>query len=142
MLTSDLAETVRSHAGLFETEHWPVIDVPRATTITLDVRAACRSALPARLLTTTSFDEFMSWLALPDYAHVFERTSMPLEVAVYAAKRLTIHSHATVIVTGAPTIMLVEHLVIHDHGRLALNTPARVVLGRLEKRAATAGAVD
>jgi hypothetical protein len=142
MLTPDLAESVRSRAGLFEPESWPVIHVPRATTITLDIRASRRSALPARLLTTRSFDEFESWMALPDYGHVFDRTSVPFEVAVYVAKRLIIDSHAAVVITGAPAILLVEHLVIHDLGRLTLNTPARVVLGRLEKRAAAAFAVD
>lgn len=142
MLIPDLAEPVQSRAELLEPARWPVIHVPRAATITLDVRASRRSALPARLLTTRSFDELASWMSLPDYTHVFERMSVPFEVAVYVAKRLTIDSHATVVVTGAPAILLVEHVVIHDLGRLVLNTPARVVVGRLEKRAATAGAVD
>lgn len=96
-----------------------------------------RSAVEPRLLATSSAEEFRAWLNLPE-REVLERWYSDrgrFQAAVYALGEVTIGEDASLVVRGAPAILLFRHLTIHAAGRLFVHTVCHGRFGQLEKRA-------
>lgn len=95
-----------------------------------------RSAVEPRRLTTADAREFRAWLNLPDDQPVdlWLDGGGNLVAALYAVRDVTIAEDATLVVAGAPALLLFRRLTIHEGGRLRVYTACHGRFGVLEKR--------
>ena len=68
-----------------------------------------------------------------DYHSVITMHCAPFAAALYACRELEIQSGATLEFTNLPAILLLDRLIIHQGGAVKFYTPAKVVVGVLEK---------
>lgn len=70
------------------------------------------------------------------YRQVLERCYAPFEAALYTASRVSVEPDASLIVTGAPAILLLEDLIIEAGGSLEVRAECSALIGRLHKSSA------
>ncbi|MEJ2675499.1 MAG: hypothetical protein P8011_09970 [Acidihalobacter sp.] len=77
------------------------------------------------------------------YRHAIESCYAPFDAVVYAVRRLKVEAGASLIITGAPTILLAESIELEQDGRLVvIDTPCRVHVGTLTKHGAPAASFN
>ena len=68
------------------------------------------------------------------YREIIEFSNAPFEVAIYAARKVTIRSGSSLIVSGTPAILLFEELNIHLPGDLQIYTVCHAKIGTLQSK--------
>jgi hypothetical protein len=69
-----------------------------------------------------------------DYKPAIDRHFGPFAAAVLLVRRIEVQAGARLIISGCPTVLGCDLLIIHDGGQLAVQTVSQVAVGELVRR--------
>ncbi len=91
---------------------------------------------PAALLQAARAFVFGDSVAASAWKRPIEERLGPFPLLVVRASRLEIEAGATLVVTGTPTALAVDEVLLHAGGRITLHVPGHLEFGRLVKQEA------